>query len=243
MRIHIVEDELNNAEFLTDQLTVNFPDFEHTGISNSVSQSIEAIQHKKPAIVFLDVEIFGGTGFDVLKAFEKPDFKVIFCTGYDHYAVRAFKFSAIDYLLKPLSVIELKNAVEKAIALHSQDESIRSLYENREKKTADHIMVNFKNTLVKLMFTNIIRICADGPYSIFQLADNKSIVSSKTIGYYETLLPSQNFARVHHSCMVNKLFISDFDKKLAVLHLTTGEEQPVSLRRSKMVKEWIKDKA
>ncbi len=203
----IVEDELLSADLLKSMIQDHCPDVQVIGMSHEVSSSISMIANTNPDILFLDIEMQTGTGFDVLQSLANRRFKVIFTTAYDHYALKAIKFSAVDYLLKPIDVLELKQAVSK----------IRDNEENKSEAKLDLLMRNLLQTKQEdfsislstiegiefVPIKNIIHLEANGPYTHFFLKDRIKLMISKNLKEYELMLSEHGFFRVHNSHLIN----------------------------------------
>lgn len=207
-RALIIEDEYHSREFLKNIVGEYCPEVEIVDALPAIDEGIAAIQQHRPDIVFLDIEMQTGTAFDLLAHFPDPEFEVIFTTAYDHYAIKAIKFGAFDYLLKPIEIEELQQAVNKITTKKNKllnADSLRRLLDNIKSSSISGQSITLATSegieFVKL--DNIIRIEASGPYSIFFLKEWKKIMVSKHLKEYETLLSEMNFFRVHNSHMVN----------------------------------------
>ena len=204
----IVEDELHSRELLKKMLAMFCPDVQVTALASSVNEGVKAIKEHAPDIVFLDVEMQTGTGFDLLQQFPDPSFGVIFTTAYDHYAVKAIRFSAVDYLLKPIDAEELQQAVKKIT--HKKDTGIsaaavKTLLSNLQKPAGSTQTITLATSegLEFIPLHDIIHIEANGPYSNFFLAGNRKIIVSKDLKEYEMLLGEHQFLRIHNSHIIN----------------------------------------
>ena len=184
--------------------------------------ALSAIQKTTPDLVFLDIEMPDGTGFDLLNRFEKIDFKIIFVTAYSEYAIKAFRFSAIDYLLKPVKIDELIDAVARVRSAGTtgiSTEIISSLLNNLRSsspKQSTLIIPNIRGFEV-LRVSEIIMCQADGYCTIFHLSGNRKVVSSKNLKHFDGLLEDQNFLRVHHSYLVNLDHITGYTRQGEIL--------------------------
>lgn len=208
LRAVIVEDEKHSRETLKNLLEEFCVNIEVIGLAASVSEAIEIIKLKKPDVIFLDIELQTGTGFDVLEQVTHLDFEVVFTTAFEQYAIKAVKFSSLDYLLKPIDLDELQRAVEKA-----QNKKNQTTY----KKQLETLMLNLKQkkpSLNKIClatadgfeFINVDTIVyckAEGSYTAFILKDNSKLLVSKHLKEYENLLLEQDFMRVHNSFLIN----------------------------------------
>ncbi len=204
----IVEDELHSREFLKNIVAAYCKELLIVSIAANVEEGVTAIKLHQPDIVFLDIEMQTGTGFDLLKQFQQPSFDVIFTTAYDHYAIKAIKFSAVDYLLKPIDIEELQQSVQKVIEKrkeHSGQQALQMLLKNLQSpNNADQsITLSTSDGLEFIPLKQIIRIEASGPYSHFFLKDNKKIIVSRHLKEYEMLLSDHGFFRVHNSHIIN----------------------------------------
>jgi two-component system LytT family response regulator len=204
----IVEDELHSREFLKNMVTDYCPELNLVALASDVDEGVAAIKEHRPDIVFLDIEMQTGTGFDLLQQFPDPEFDVIFTTAYDHYAIKAIKFSAIDYLLKPIGIEELQQAVKKVTdkkASSDNQAALRMLIKNLQapQKTEQSITLATSEGLEFVPLHQIIRIEASGPYSYFFLKNNRKIMVSKHLKEYELLLSEHGFFRPHNSHIIN----------------------------------------
>jgi len=208
LKVVIVEDEKNSIVALT-QLLLEFCDaIEVLGHASTVNEAISLINATKPDLVFLDVELHSGTGFDILTAFKNPDFGVIFTTAFEHYAIKAIKFSSIDYLLKPINLEELQKALEKA--RHGKDKKlylskIQNLIENIQGANLHErkICLSTMEGLEFIKAQDIIYCKANGAYTLISIKNHKQTMVSKNLREFELLLTDIDFMRVHNSYLVN----------------------------------------
>lgn len=213
----IVEDEYNVREALKKMLKIIEPNIQIIAETGYVHEAIEIVKQQRPELLFLDIQLEDGTGFDILNQLDKHKSKIIFTTAYNEYAIKAFKFSAIDYLLKPIDPIDLKDAVKRAI------ESIKNDYEHQEllevlknniAKKEQKIVLKTTEQRYIINVVDIIHLEADGAYTLFVTTTNKIIVS-KNLKYYQDILNENDFIRCHQSHLVNKnhiIGISNEDK-------------------------------
>ncbi|MBK8449046.1 MAG: response regulator transcription factor [Saprospiraceae bacterium] len=203
----IVEDERLSAELLQNMLKDHCPEVTILCIANEVKEAIQLIAEKKPDLIFLDIEMQTGTGFDVLQGVKNIPLKIIFTTAYDHYALKAIKFSAIDYLLKPIDILELKEAVQKVITdkISKSENKLDWLLKNLASQKNDDYSISL-STLDGIEFVpivNIIRLEANGPYTHFYLKNNQKLMISKNLKEYEMMLTDYGFFRIHNSHLIN----------------------------------------
>ncbi|MES2849498.1 MAG: LytTR family DNA-binding domain-containing protein, partial [Bacteroidota bacterium] len=213
--IHI-EDEPRNVELLKELVKEYCRDIELVGNAGNVPDGIELIKKEKPQLLYLDIELDKGNSFDLLEELkdEKLSFQVIFITAFDDYAVKAFRHNAVDYLLKPISIPELKEATEKAAARIKQSLGNESIFEVlKELKQQAHnqkIGLPVPDGVVFVNADEIIRCEARGSYSIVYLNSKKNITCSKTLKELEDILTAQNFVRVHNSWIINTKFLKKY---------------------------------
>ncbi len=187
------------------------------GEATSVASGIRAIREKSPDLVLLDIKMDDGTGFDLLKRFENINFKIIFVTAYEEYAIRAFEFSAIDYILKPVNPEKLVEAVKRADCLRQKEfnTQLGALRENLENPGKQNKKIILKNqeSIFLLNIDEVIHCESDGSYTIFETANQQRILVSKVLKDYDHLLSDSGFLRVHRSHLINLKHIKRFDRQ------------------------------
>ena len=208
IRTLIVEDEKRSARLLEKLLNEFCENIEVAGISYNVPDAYEKVINLKPELVFLDIEMQSETGFDLLKKFSEINFAIIFTTAYEKYALRAIKFSAIDYLLKPIDVADLTLAVSKVEQYQKKNllkSNLDVLLHNFQNKNNDlqKIALSTSEGLHLISVTDINYCESDGPYTTFYLKNAKPIIVSKHLKEYEELLTPFNFFRIHNSYLIN----------------------------------------
>ena len=231
----IIDDEVNSRELLFTLLTDHCDNVEILGMGKDVKSGIEIIQQKEPQLVLLDIEMPGGNGFDILNAFEKIDFKVIFITGYDHYAIKAIKYAALDYILKPVDLEELKTAIEKVTPVvpsqNSQLKFLQSSIDDTSKKL-DKIIISSHNNKNIVGLQDILYLEAMDGYSLVYTAPDVKHVSTHSLAYFEDLLPINQFFRVHKSHLINCNKVTSFDAgRGGNVFLQEGIRLPIATRR------------
>lgn len=203
--------------------------------ARTVQDGLVAINKFNPDLVFLDVEIADKTGFDLLREIDSPSFEVIFTTAHDKYAVMAFKFCAIDFLLKPVDESDFQSAILKVIAKNhnsGMSNQIAELLKNVGKKTPRKIGVPTLNGIVFILISDIRYCHADGNYTEIFLINNQKIVVSKTLKEFDDLLSDYQFFRVHNSNLVNLDYVKSYNKgKGGFLILDDNTNIEVSSRR------------
>lgn len=231
----IIDDEQHCIDRLCNLLPeIKNPVIQLSGTAQTVDEGISLISKHHPQLVFLDVQIADKTGFDLLKAIPDAQFQVIFTTAQDRYALQAFRFCAIDYLLKPVDADELQAALLKVNASKNNSvisEQISELLKGIGTKPRK-IGVPTLNGIVFVPVSEIIRCHADGNYTELHLADKKQMVVSKTLKEFENLLADYSFFRVHHSDLVNLDYVKSYNKgKGGYLMLDDNSSVEVSSRR------------
>ena len=235
----IIDDEPRARETIREMLSTFCPQIEVIGEGSSVKTGIKAILQNKPKVVFLDIRMTDGTGFDLLEQLDSLDFLVVFLTAYDEYALKAFKYSAIDYLLKPLDPEELISCVKRIVkSIHFEKSQVNLLLENLEqnKKTFQKIVLKTIDTIHIVKISDIIRIESDGNYSRFFIENRPSILISKTLKEFDKILLDAHFFRAHQSHLVNLNRIVQIDKQNGTaVEMDDGSKVPVSFRKKEFL--------
>jgi two-component system LytT family response regulator len=246
MNVIIIDDEATVRNTISSLLGENFPDIRIMAYAGSIGEGYEAVVKHKPDLLFLDIELPDGTGFDLLKRFQQIPFKIIFVTGHQEYALDAIKVSALDYILKPVDTDELVRAVGKACEIiNHEDQQLKfqALKENlQSKRVLKRIILHTSDHLQLISVSDIIRAEADSNYTSFCLSDRKRILVSRTIKEFEGLLKGSGMIRVHQSHLVNINYIDRFVKKDGgYLLLKEGTKIPVSPNLKKKVMQALTD--
>ena len=237
MKVIIVDDEILVAQNLEMLLKRYCPDVVIEGVVHSAKDAEELIRDKRPDVIFLDVEMPNGNGFDLLKRFDQVNFGVIFVTAFDHYAIKAIKYSAIDYLLKPIDINELTAAVQKA-ELQIKNKSVNqglNLLLNNLAQPVSRLQKLTLPTMDGMMFVNIDEILyckSDGNYTLFYLANGQTPMATRQIGTYEDMLPEPLFCRIHRQYIVNVNKVSKYIKgRGGYVVMSDGKIIDVSVRK------------
>jgi two-component system LytT family response regulator len=236
LRTLIIDDEPHVRKTLARMVEEECSNVKLLKSADGVKSGLKAIAEQDPDLVLLDINMDDGSGFDLLKKAEPISFKVIFITAFDQFAVQAFKFSAIDYLLKPVNPEDLVSAVNKAEQIMQQDISIqlKVLDENLHAKDVKgrKIILRTSETVHLVKVSDIVYCESDLSYTHFFLADGQKILISKTLKEFEDLLKEFGFFRVHKSFLVNLLAISKFEKADGgYLVMENKDRVPVSSRK------------
>ncbi|MCX6327451.1 MAG: LytTR family DNA-binding domain-containing protein [Bacteroidia bacterium] len=234
----VVDDEKPSREVMCNYLREYCGDVQVVTTASSVKSAFKAIKKYNPDLVFLDIELSDGKGFDLLMMFEKIDFKVIFVTAYSEHAIKAFRVNAVDYILKPVKIDELKAAIEKVRSLNDKNtdsERIAALIKSISGSPTlqPTITIHHIKGFEVLKVNEIIMCKADGYCTNFFLTGMRKIVSSKNLKYYEELLAEHNFIRVHYSYLINLNHICGYTKQ-GEIELSEGNRAPLSDSNKKM---------
>lgn len=240
----VVDDNKDALDLICSDIETYHKDIEIIGKASSVVSAAKQLQTLKPDILFLDIMLGDGTGFDILELAPLMESKVIFITASEDYALKAFKFAAIDYLLKPYSIEELETAINKAKKqISPQKPQLNVLKEiiNNPHHKPSKISLNTIDKIQLVDINNIIRCQSDNNYTTFYLENGSRIVVSKTLKYYANLLSSLGFLRVHQSHLINKAFIKEYIKADGgYLILTDSKTIPISSRKKAEILEILK---
>lgn len=217
----IVDDEKPSRDGLSTYIRDFCRDIAIVGECDCAKTAYNAILEHHPDLVFLDIEMPNGNGFDLLKMFKKIEFKVIFVTAYSEYAIRAFRYSAADYLLKPVKVNELIEAVGKvreALDSKNAGPDIPSLLENISRKSnPENLVISDLKGFTVIKVRNIIKCEGEGYCTHFYLSGGKKVTSSKNLKYYEELLAENQILRVHHSSLINPDHVEGYTRQGEIL--------------------------
>ncbi len=243
MKVVVIEDEKNAREVLIGMLNLIDSKLDVVGYSDNVGEAVELIHQKKPEILFLDIHIKNGNGFDVLNNLYDFNGKVVFTTAHADYAVKAFQYSALDYLLKPISPLQLKHVVEKAKNELNKEKTYRELIENfkhnfKIEEPPKIVLKTLKKQYV-ISVDDIIRCKSEGAYTKFYLKDSE-VLTSKNLKYYDSILNKYSFIRTHQSHLVNTKFIKTMNSN-GFLELFSGDLIPVSARKKSYVNRVISE--
>jgi len=218
----LIDDDSNLRTGMKGLLSLYAPDIMILGEADSVKSGINAIEYHQPNVVFLDIQLGDGTGFDILEQLVQKNGSlschVVFITAHEQYAVKAFRFSALDYLLKPVDPEELRKVIEKikkALTVNDNYAHIDLLLENIRKKVDKfkRIALSTSDGIHLFEVSDIIRCESQDNYTKFYIKDSKPILIAKTLKEYEDLLSEQGFERIHQSHLINLAYLRSYIKK------------------------------
>jgi two-component system LytT family response regulator len=237
IRAVLIDDEPKNNRILKKMLEEFCPDVLIEGQADNVTDGISLIREVEPDLVFLDIEMPYGSGFDLLDKLKPVRFEVVFITAFNDYSLKAIKYSALDYLLKPVNIEELKMAVAKAaekVSVRNINARIENLLYNLKKPQQDiqKIALPSKEGYMFVVLTDIIRCESKGGYTTFYIKDMEKIVSSRNIKEYEPLLSNELFFRIHNSHIVNLNHVKKYHRgRGGYLEMEDGAMIEVATRR------------
>ena len=245
-RVLIVDDEKRAINILKILLEKHIDGIDDVHTALGPEEGLLKFEHTNPDLLFLDVEMPGMTGFELLERIREfnKNVNVIFTTAYDHYAIRAIRFSAIDYLLKPIDLQELKEAYQRYLDSVRQPDgkgeellsnllsNIRSIHTQKPR-----LAIPTQGGAVFYDVDEIVRCESKDNYTVFHIADGQTFMSSKTLKDYDALLNDYNFLRVHQSHLIHPAFIKQYTQK-GLLELKDGSNVPVSRRKH----HWLQDR-
>ncbi len=246
----LIDDDENLRKGLRGLLQQYAPEIQILGEADSVKSGIEAMQEMNPQVVFLDIQLNDGTGFDILEGLVKKQGKsnahIVFITAHEQYAVKAFRFSALDFLLKPVDPEELEKVIGKikqALDKNPDYAHIDLLLENIRKKV-DHfkrIALSTSDGIHLFEISDIIRCESEDNYTRFYIRNSKPLLISKTLKEYEEMLSGHGFERIHQSHLINMAFLKSYIKKDGgYVVMSDGSNLPISQRKKDRLQEVLK---
>jgi two-component system LytT family response regulator len=240
----IVVDDIPEAlQMLSNDIEKYHPEIKIIGKANSVISTAKLVQKRHPDILFLDIMLGDGTGFDILEIVPNLRSKIIFVTASDEYAIKAFKFAAIDYILKPYANEDLANAIKKAKEQIQPNKEQLSVLQDSIKnpsRISQKISLHTSEKIVVVLISEILRCKSDNNYTTFYLENGQKILVSKTLKYYADMLKEHQFLRVHQSHLINIKYIKEFIKSDGgYLILKDKTNIPVSVRKRNEVVETL----
>lgn len=244
VRALIIDDEESTVNVLQLLIKKNIPEIEEVFTAIGAHEGLQMIQQCNPRLLFLDIEMPYMSGFELLEHFPSYSFQVIFVTAYDHYAIKAIKYSALDYLLKPIDIDELKQSVQRFINANKQAENSKTLYDNliynlNQSQTSEYkLAISTTDGTSFYKADDIIRCEAVGNYTRFYIKEKKPLITSRTLKEYEDLLTEHKFLRVHRTHLINPKFVQSYSRDHE-LKMSDGSVVQVSRRKWDVIKDKI----
>ncbi|MFC5046574.1 LytR/AlgR family response regulator transcription factor [Aquimarina hainanensis] len=233
MNVILIDDETSIREGL--KILLSEEDMTIIGEAASIKEGISLIDERKPELVFLDIQLEDGNSFSLLEQLTFRDFKLVFITAYNQYAIKAFKYNALDYLLKPIDPEELHETLLRIKKQEEKNAMEAQLKRVQENKQLQNLTINTTQRMHILPIEEIMYGQADQGYSTFFMKNGKKVVATKPLKEYAALLPEEVFIRVHQSYLVNQRYIKSYDRE-GILYLSNEEKIPVSVRKRVAVK-------
>jgi two-component system LytT family response regulator len=238
IRAVIIDDEKSLRLLLRQNLETEFSQtIQIVGEADDVEPGVALILEQKPAVVFLDIKMKKGTGFDLLNRIEEKNFEVVFVTAYDEYAVEAFQFSAFGYLLKPFKLSQLQTIIDKLLvqlkeSATDKGKQLKVLIENYSGEQVQKLVIKNMSGFQVLELKQLVRLESEINYTHFYMSDGKKFTSSRTIKVYEELLAKHGFYRVHQQYVVNLGHVISYVKgEGGTAILSDSSEIPVAKKR------------
>lgn len=238
----LIDDDPFIHDLMQDELKAHAPDVDLVGRANNGLEGLAAIKKYEPELVFLDVEMPDMTGFDMLSKIENIDFQVIFVTSFGHYAIKAIRFNALDYLVKPVDKNDLVAAIERYKETAENQSSIQTLKDAVQNFRTDDprnqsLLLQLQDGEKRIRLRDIVRVEGVSNYSHVHTTDGKRVLTSKTLGSLEEILDEDLFFRCHKSHLINVVNIEAYDGKDSIV-MVGGTRIQISRRRIKEFKDW-----
>lgn len=243
IKVVIVEDEPNEQSALVSLLSKHFPNLTIAGSASTVKDSIILINKTKPDLVFLDMSLPDGNGFEILEQTSYTGYEIIILSSYSDYAVKAFEFSALHYLLKPITLEKLRQGIDKYKdnkTFVNLDDKLRILKESISSDRPNSILLPTGDGLTMYNISEIVHCMADASYTKVFFNNGETIIVSKNLQNFDSILSGSNFVRVHNSHLINLKYVKKYVRgKQAYVILTDGNEIPVAEHRKDNFKEHL----
>jgi two-component system LytT family response regulator len=246
----LIDDDANLRAGMRQMLTRYAPEITIIGEADSVQTGVEAMSQLQPQVLFLDIQLTDGTGFDLLEQLAEKNgkikFQVVFITAHEQYAIKAFRFSALDFLLKPVDPEELLKVIDKIKNVLDKNDNyshIDLLLENIRKKVDNfkRIALSTSDGIHLFDVSDIIRCESEDNYTKFYIKNNKPILISKTLKEYEELLTEHGFERIHQSHLINLAYLKSYIKKDGgYVVMSDNSNLPISQRKKERLQELLK---
>lgn len=235
----VIDDELNNRDLITKLVHKTHVDFHIIGDAENIEEGFDLINRVKPDLVFLDIKMPGGSGFDLLRKFAKPDFEVVFITGFDEYAIQAFEFNALDYVLKPIDAYKLKITLDKVqfrvynkLSFAENLKQIVELY-NINSAAISKIPLHYKDKVILVDVNEIFSIQSDQGCTLFDTLNSNKYTSSKQLSDFEFIIENHpNFIKISKGVFINLNYVKSYTKgQICMITLNNNDVFEVSRRK------------
>jgi two-component system LytT family response regulator len=235
----IVEDNAFMATVLHDMLQQYAVKIAVTDIATTGNDALSLIAAIKPNVVFLDIELPDMTGFELLQQIANINFKTVFTTAHSHYAIKAFRLNALDYLVKPINESELDETIKRLLRSANNSVEVKNALSNLAEQSVENqqLVLPQQNTTLRLPLKQITHIEGDRNYSYIYLSNGSQELSSKNLAYFEDILLDKNFCRSHRSYLINRLHIKSLKDGYFVLK--NGIKIPISRRKKAEASTWF----
>ena len=243
LRTIIIDDEPDCILFLAKVLKMNCSCVDIVGTATTVTDGVNEILKTNPDLVLLDVELSPGTGFDILNKIPHRNFKVVFITAHNDYAIQAFRYSAVDYILKPIDIGDLISAVNKVSQSVSHDHllDINVLLDNIKTDVPHKLAIPSSSGYEYINVNEIIYLEADRSYCMFYLTNKRKIMVSRCLNDYQQILDDRMFFRIHHSFLINLQHVKSLSRKDGgFVEMTDGSQIPIARRKKEFFNEAMK---
>ncbi|MBI2280589.1 MAG: response regulator transcription factor [Bacteroidetes bacterium] len=243
----IIDDEEKSRKILIRLINEITDDVKIVGEAGSVNDGFSVINQLNPDLIFLDIEMLDGTGFNLLEKFAEIKFDIIFTTAYDQYAILAFKYSALDYLLKPINIDELENAISRVkkdeTSVHDKYALIENLLQNMTlNSTPQRIAIKGANSIDYININEILYCTTDLYLTEFNMLNGSKVYSIKTLKDYEELLDEDTFFRISKSHLINSNFVASYKKDTSIVKMSNNFEIEITRRRKREFIEFMDKK-
>ncbi|WP_237274392.1 LytR/AlgR family response regulator transcription factor [Tenacibaculum ovolyticum] len=236
----LIEDEFNALNTLSKLIQYTQKDIEIIATIDNVNDAIVFLKNNTPDLVFMDIELIGGTAFQILETLETINFKIIFTTAFDEFAIKAIKFDTVDYLLKPIDSDELSKCIERFRIGYEKEQHylkvVDKVVELDKKEAQKTLLIKTTDEQHFLQVDEIIRCQSDGSYTTFH-TKRKKIMSARNLKYYENILSEHTFVRIHQSHLINIKYIASVTTNTVVL--IGGEKIPLASRKKSYLKQFL----
>jgi len=234
MRILIIEDENIAADFLEKMINDNIEDCQVVGKAKTVKEASKLYNSLQPDLLMMDINLGDHLSFELFEYIDASQLHVVFTTSYQEFAVMAFKVNAIDYIMKPINLDDLKSAINKVRERMRIQELESSSISSNDNDSTGVMLVWENNQLIPVKIREIIKIKSDGTYSRLYLINQKKVHTSKNLGVYESILKETGFIRIHHSCLINPLHMVSYKPGMrAFVNLSDDSIEYVSKAKKK----------